>query len=217
MMNIRYLANGLIKVDLFSTAKELEYIFRLANKSGLNNLIESLLRPYTEMYDLVDASKLNEFLSITEVRVKDKVKFITHNDKLYITEDNLTFILHNNGFDYRLFIDESLVILVCNSSDGDVENVYQFDRDKLTDYQKDVLDNLVSRYTEDTKDVEIAIKLFNLDASVDTDKYDYKVVCEIRYDGRDYVSEFFSPKFLLVNGLMHLICYNLKLAEKGVS
>ena len=48
-MGIRYLANGFIKVDLFSTAKELEYIFRLANKSGLNNLIESLLRPYTEM------------------------------------------------------------------------------------------------------------------------------------------------------------------------
>ena len=70
---------------------------------------------------------------------------------------------------------------------------------------------------KDTKDVEIAIKLFNLDASIDTDKYGYKVVCEIRYDGRDYVSEFFSPKFLLVNGLMRFICDNLKLAEKGVS
>ena len=51
MMDIRYLANGFINGDLFSVAKELEYIFRLANKSGLNNLIESLLRPYTEIYD----------------------------------------------------------------------------------------------------------------------------------------------------------------------
>lgn len=44
-MDVRYIANGFIEEDMSGVVKDLSYIFSLANNSGLNDLIEALLRP----------------------------------------------------------------------------------------------------------------------------------------------------------------------------
>lgn len=82
-MDVRYIANGFIKGDTSAVSKELGYIFSLARNSGLNNLIKTLLKPHYKVYDLVDASKLNERLCVTQVR---------HDG------DNITYTLRNSRY-----------------------------------------------------------------------------------------------------------------------
>lgn len=198
-MDVRYLANGFIEEDVAGVAKELEYIFSLARNSGLNDLIEALLRPEFEVYDLVDASKLNERLCVTQIRHAG---------------NGIIYTLRTNGFNYVLGVYESLITLSV-SGDNLEDHTYEFPITVLTDNQKHHLDTLLSNYKRDTKEVKVAFKLAALKGEpLPANKHDCKVVCEINYDGRDYVSEFNSPKFLLVNGLIRLICDNLKLVEK---
>ena len=121
-MDVRYIANGFIKGDV-----------SLARNSGLNDLIEVLLRPHDKVYDLVDASKLNERLCVTQVR---------HDG------DIITYTLRNNGFDYVLGVYENLIILSVSGNNLE-EQTYEFPIDILTNNQKYYLETLLSNTIEE--------------------------------------------------------------------
>ena len=197
-MDVRYIVNGFIKgdvSDVSAVSKELEYIFSLARNSGLNDLIKALLRPHYKVYDLVDASKLNERLCVTQVR---------HDG------DNITYTLRNNGFDYVLGVYENLIILSVSGNNLE-EQTYEFPIDILTNNQKYYLETLLYKPVEDTKEVNVEFKISELDiGALPASQYDCKVVCNIRYDGCDYISEFNAPKFMLVTHLERIILDNLK-------
>ena len=197
-MDVRYLANGFIEEDVAGVANELGYIFSLARESGLNDLIEALLRPHDKVYEILDASKLNERLCVTHV---------------YHANNGIIYTLRTNGFNYVLSVYESLITLSV-SGDSLEDHSYEFPIAVLTENQKHHLKTLLSNYKRDTKEVKVAFKLAALKGELlPANKHDCKVVCEINYDGHDYISEFIPPIFLLVTHLERVILDTLKVND----